>query len=285
MTAAKGHLRSKPATGRRYLIVVRAGDNSLHRNWLAGEGGRGFDLLVSYYGDQPERYAADGEHFHHVKGSRWPAHHVIQRDNPALMASYDHVCFACDDLEADLATWNRLFAFCSHRGLDLAQPAILGPISFEITAPQPRLLYRDTTFVEVMCPVFSRRALAVCRTTFGESVSGWGLDMVWPRLLADRGWGLAIIDSICVTHTRAMGEGTLYYLLDGMGVDPRAELESLLVRFAVSAPPLEDVGRHYPSPGVAMVDRTIRAARRFVVEPVRKVAGRVRRLVLRPVGA
>jgi hypothetical protein len=47
---------------RKNLVIVAAGDRSLHRAWLAAD--RSFDLWVIYYGDNPEtletyRAAAD----------------------------------------------------------------------------------------------------------------------------------------------------------------------------------------------------------------------------------
>jgi hypothetical protein len=41
---------------RRNLVAVRAGDKSLHPHWLIGDGGRNWDLVVSYFGDDPGLY-------------------------------------------------------------------------------------------------------------------------------------------------------------------------------------------------------------------------------------
>lgn len=235
--------RWKPEAGRRYLLLVRAGDNSLHRNWIDANTERKFDLLVSYYGAQEGRYRNDGEFYHVMAGPAWPAYHEIIRDNPHLRESYDYVGFADDDLDADMATWNALFVFCDRHGFDLAQPSIRGPISYPITAPVPNLLYRLTTFVEIMCPFFSRRALAVCYPSFGESVSGWGINHIWPRLLAKHRGKLAIIDSISVTHTRALRSGPLYQLLDDRVIDPTAELANVLVRYGIEGPDIREVSR------------------------------------------
>ncbi len=249
LSISDGSIRSKPATGRRFLAVVRAGDDSLHRNWIAGAGKRDFDLLVSYYGDTPEQFWKDADHYHVMGGARWPAHHAIVRANAALLDTYEHVCFACDDLDADAATWNALFHFCEDKNLDLAQPAILGPISYPITAPVEDCLYRLTTFVENMCPVFSKRALAVCGDSFAESVSGWGLNHLWPKLLMARGWKLAVIDDICVTHTRAMREGQLYKLLGDLGIDPETEKQSVLARYGIGKTDVRELSRIKRSSG------------------------------------
>lgn len=265
MIGTEGLIRSGTATSRRYLIVVRAGDESLHRNWLSGAEHRDFDLLVSYYGTHGHRYQTDADLYHAMAGTRWVGHHTILRDNPSLLEPYDFICFACDDLDADAATWNALFNFCETHILDLAQPAILGPVSFQITKPVKHALYRTTTYVECMCPVFSRRALGVCRPTFGESISGWGLGGVWSKLLRERDWNLAIIDAVCVTHTRPVGEGSLYKLLSDLGVDPSAEKNSVLARYGIAHQDVRELSRVHRSilHKVADVPALIARLRRF----------------------
>jgi hypothetical protein len=233
---------ARPAA-RRNLLVVRAGDGSLHPGWIAGAGTRDFDLLVSYFGRQPGRYRNEAEHYHEMQGPRWPAHNVICREHPGILAPYDQVCFACDDLVADLDTWNRLFATCRLYALDLAQPAIEGHVSYEITRPVDGCVLRYTNFVEIMCPVFSSRALTVLRDTFGESVSGWGLNWVWPKLLAGDAWRIGIVDSARVRHSRPLREGPLYPLLHNLGVNPIAELEALQARFEVLDKTPRELGR------------------------------------------
>jgi len=40
---------------RRFLTIVRAGNGSLHPAWLAGVGSRSCDIIVRYFGDDPDR--------------------------------------------------------------------------------------------------------------------------------------------------------------------------------------------------------------------------------------
>ncbi len=235
--------RLKPESGRRFLLIIRAGDRSVHQKWFDAGADRNFDLLISYYGTKAGRYQDDGKFYHEMTGPAWPAYHAIMRDNPRLRESYDHVGFADDDLDAKMPIWNALFAFCHRQGFDLAQPSILGPISYPITAPVPGLLYRRTNFVEIMCPIFSRRALAVCYPSFGESVSGWGINHIWPRLLAKHGGKLAIIDQHSVTHTRPLRSGTLYTHLQGQGIDPTAERASVMARHGIAEADIRELSR------------------------------------------
>jgi hypothetical protein len=215
---------------RKNLLIVRAGEDSLHPSWIRGRRGRNFDLLVSYYGAVPDKYRQDGEHYHVMVGPRWPGHHSVCRENAELIAQYDYVGFACDDLQAGLATWNKLFDACRRYALDLAQPAIEGFRSYDITRPHRGCILRYTNFVEVMCPVFSQRALQLLSCTFGESISGWGLSVAWwSRLTPDH--RVAILDCVRVRHGRPIGEGTLYSTLRGLGVNAGKELKHLKARY------------------------------------------------------
>jgi hypothetical protein len=233
-----GITSTRTSIARSNLLVVRAGDSSLHPTWLAGEGSRNFDILVSYFGNQPDRYREQAEHYHTMHGPRWPAHDVICRNHQGILAAYQHVCFACDDLVAELDTWNRLFTLCRRYDLDLAQPGIEGYTNHDFTRPVEGCVLRYTNFVEIMCPVFSARALRVLCKTFGYSVSGWGLDLLWPRILIEqragflrKKWRIGIVDGVRINHSRAPRDGTLYPHLSSIGVDPMVELEALQARY------------------------------------------------------
>ena len=218
---------------RKNLLIVRAGDASLHPRWLEGGRPRNFDLLVSYFGATPDLFSKDGEYYHVMTGPRWPAHHAICSRNAALLANYQHVGFACDDLEATTDTWNQAFQFCDWYELDLAQPAIEGHVMREITKPEAGCLLRYVSYVELMCPVFSRRALMRLQDTFAESVSGWGLPFVWSLRLPYPEFKMAIIDSVRVVHTSPVREGTLRPTLDALGIDPREEMKQVMARHGI----------------------------------------------------
>ena len=215
------------------LLVVRAGDASLHERWLAGAARRNFDLLVSYYGDTPGRFNRGVEYYHAMKGARWPAHDELWKHQRSLFEAYDFVGFACDDVDADADRWNRAFQGCAWYELDLAQPAVEGHYSWEITRPVPGSMLRYTSFVEAMCPIFSRRALALVAHTFGESVSGWGLSFVWSKLLPWPQYRSAILDAVTVTHTTPPRQGTLRATLDTLGIDPMKERGDMLARYGI----------------------------------------------------
>jgi hypothetical protein len=216
----------------RNLVIVRAGDRSLHPQWIAGPR-RDFDLFVSYYGCTGYKYADSCDYYEMRRGPKWPCIAALLRDRSALIDDYDCVWFPDDDLATDTATIGRMFAFFHAYQLCLAQPA-LTPNSYctwRTLRQDPDCHLRFTRFVEAMAPIFSRRALRACAASFTESPSGWGLDWLWPRLCSDAGLGqLAVIDATPVQHTRPCG-GELYS--NNPDLDPRADAAYVLKKYGL----------------------------------------------------
>jgi hypothetical protein len=226
-------------TNRRNLIVVRAGDDSLHRRWIEGDA-RSFDLMVSYFGEMPGRFKGRAEHYNVIRGPRWPAHDWLWRHQREIFDRYERVAFVCDDVDARTADWNQLFALAEWYALDLAHPAIVGYPSMPITAPVDRCLLRYVDRIDVMCPVMSRQTLARVGDTFGESVSGWGLTRLWAERLPYPAHRSAIVDRVRVAHATPVRQGSLRPVLDRLGIEPHAEVEALLARHGLEhAPPRE----------------------------------------------
>lgn len=216
-------------TGRRTrnLVILRAGDQSLHRGWIA-QPNRDFDLFISYYGQRPGLHQEDADFYEHRPGPKWSCIADLLAAHPALLDRYDAFWFPDDDLAATTETLNRMFALFHGFSLSLAQPALTRDSyhSWRHLLERPEYLLRHVDFVEVMAPLFERSALRACLGTFSESRSGWGLDWVWPKL-AGRGRtdSIAIIDATPVKHTRPLG-GDLYR--NHPDLDPRRDEARLL---------------------------------------------------------
>ena len=229
------HARERPP-GRdhpRNLVVLRAGDASLHGEWSNSEG-RDFDVFISYYGANDDRHRCDADYYEMRRGPKWPAIADLLRDHADLVDGYEAVWFPDDDLSVEGGTLNRMFAlFHAHR-LCLAQPALTRNSFFTWSTllQRPRSVLRYTHFVEVMAPLFRRDALRRCQPTFDESTSGWGLDWIWPTLCADAGLGrMAVLDATPVRHTRPVG-GELYRL--NPELTPRADADRLLRKYGLA---------------------------------------------------
>lgn len=223
-----------PARARNNLVIVRAGDASLHPGWIT-DPNREFDLFVSYYGNEPDRYRSDADLYEMRPGPKWPSLAALLREQPELVDRYRAFWLPDDDLLASSRTIDRMFALFRGFGLALAQPALSRDsyVSWPHLLVRPELVLRYVSFVEIMAPVFDREALEACVGTFGESPSGWGLDWIWPTLLGrDRLDAIAVIDATPVKHTRPLG-GELYQKHPNL--DPGSDEALVLERFGQAA--------------------------------------------------
>lgn len=191
----------------RNLVVVRAGDNSLHRGWGADDPGCEFDLIVSYYGANPSMFRQPCENRVDWKGGKWDGIHALLNQRPELLDRYRYIWFPDDDLEADRATIEAIFANMRRLDLHIAQPALtldsyfshlpfLRCSSFEF-----RLIDR----IEVMAPFMRTDVVARMLPLFKNSMSGFGLDSLWTRLAPRNLRRSAVFDALPVRHTRPVG--------------------------------------------------------------------------------
>jgi len=115
----------------------------------------------------------------------------------------------------------------------LAQPSLL-PINYshEITINQEKNILRYTSFVEIMMPCFSRTALGKCIETFTENQSGWGLDLLWYKILGYPKNKIAIIDDVVAYHSKKsdIKNGDFYKKL---GKSPFDELNEIKSKYKV----------------------------------------------------
>ena len=64
----------------RCLVIVRAGDQSLHPQWTSDPSSRNWDLIVSYFGNDPARFRGAGENRIDDKGQKYHGSAAIERD-------------------------------------------------------------------------------------------------------------------------------------------------------------------------------------------------------------
>lgn len=219
---------------RRNLVILRAGDRSLHLNWIANAR-RDFDIFVSYYGEQQDVHAATADLYEMRKGPKWSCIAELLEEHPDLIDQYDAFWFPDDDLASDTANINRMFAFFHAFQLNLAQPALTADsyYSWNQVLQDQKQLVRFTSFVEVMAPIFDRQTLQRCLPSFSESRSGWGLDWVWGYLCSQvPQLTMAIIDATPVKHTRPVaGGGDLYK--NNPELDPALDRQKLISKYGL----------------------------------------------------
>jgi hypothetical protein len=219
----------------RNLVVVRAGDESLHESWLDPAAERTFSLAVSYYGKEPGRWTETADRWVEAKGPKWGPLADFLDTEWEWISQFDYIALPDDDLSATASDWNRLFGAMREFGFDLAQPS-LDYRSFwthQITAQRPAYRARSTNFVEVMTPVFSRWALERCLPTFRMSASGFGLDVVWPVILQKAGRQMGIVDEVAFGHTRPFNGAA--------PVDPKGGVANGMYKLLSHPPVLDEI--------------------------------------------
>lgn len=224
-----------PETPRRNLVILRAGDQSLHPQWVA-KADRNFDLLVSYYGQTPDMHRDSCDLYETRRGPKWPCLGELLDQHPELVERYEAVWLPDDDLAADTDTLSRMFDLFHAYQLQLAQPALTRDsyYTFDTLLQRAAFELRFTGFVEVMAPLFSRDALRRCRETFHLSRIGWGLDFVWPGLIdnADQR-RIGVLDGTPVHHTRPVRGGDLYK--NNPEANPKLDEDRVLARYGREA--------------------------------------------------
>lgn len=222
-----------PLAGKRDLVFLRVGDTSTHPEWIGDPATRSYDVWLDAYTDAGlARWAGDAAL---VTDGRGTTKFARARALLPELARYEAVWLTDDDVATDAPGVERLFEVFRRRAMLLAQPSLADPswVSHEITRWNGSFEVRYTNFVETMCPLFSREALARCAPTFTESASAYGLDMVWSRLLGDPRDRVGMIDAAPVVHTREVGKGTWR---PAERADPAAERSRVLAAHGVPDP-------------------------------------------------
>lgn len=249
-------VENKPLTNaaHRNLVIVRAGDNSLHRGWGADEPGCEFDLIVSYYGADPSAFRLPYENRVDYRGGKWDGIHALLGGQPELLDRYDYIWLPDDDLEADRATIEAMFNNMRRLGLQIAQPA-LTPDSYYSHLPFLRCRsfeFRLIDRIELMAPCMAVDVATKMLPLFKGSMSGFGLDCMWTKLAAENRGTSAVFDALPVRHTRPVGVHLATAML-ASGRTPDAEYRRLADQygfgefFPVSYEAVDRKGRRWRS--------------------------------------
>lgn len=218
----------------KFLAVIRCGDNSLHKNWVNDNAQ--FDVILSYFGEDIPYSLDNIKYVHHFKGSKWEGLYDLFYSHPELWADYDYIWLPDDDLDSTVENINLFFELMQKYQFDLCQPALTNNsyYSYKDLLQEPDLIYRETNFVEVMAPCFSKKIISKAYQTFNENKSGWGLDFYWPILFKEENIKVGVIDSTPIHHTRPVG-------IAGHGssdktLSPLNELHQLLDKYSLEIP-------------------------------------------------
>ena len=107
-----------------------------------------------------------------------------------------------DDVRLPRGFLDRFVGVAEAFELDLAQPAqtLRSHSAWKVTRRRPASLVRETRFVEIGPVTAFGRAAAAELLPFPELRYGWGLDLHWAAVAAERGWRLGVVDALPVRH-------------------------------------------------------------------------------------
>lgn len=221
---------------RRFLVYVQASCN-FQRDFLYGE--RTFDVLLNHYDRRPDTPNTAADIVIYQRGTKTTAIAQLLETEPNLLTDYEAVLFLDDDIQLTKQQLEMLFASMTDDDLDLAQPS-LSPESDCIwpVFKQPNVGdgLRRVNSVEIMMPCLSRRALQEVGWVFAESVSGFGVDLLFGHLLSTRyGARAGVLGSVVARHEKHIddGEGAFYNFMRDNRINPKMELWSIMKRFDV----------------------------------------------------
>jgi hypothetical protein len=183
----------------KYLVFSSVGDTNCIHHWLADSSHRNFDLITYYYGDDPD-FSPDSNLLISRKGLKYENfYHCVHNIN---LSNYEAVWVVDDDIVMQTHAINRMFARFSQFNLLLAQPSFCADsrVSWQITRQDPTCTIRYTNFVENGVAIFSRDVLEVLKPTFKVARTGWGIDLIWPKLMGFPARKIAVIDDVCCVH-------------------------------------------------------------------------------------
>jgi hypothetical protein len=209
---------------RPYLAIIRCGA----KHCLVDDGSqRNFDIALNLYAPpDTKQLLEDCEYLYRGGINKYKA--AWQFIGGVLLAKYKGFIFLDDDLEITYSNLSRFLEYCSAHGFGLAQPSISTDSSYShkhLVNVSPTG-WRRVGLVEVMCPYFSNDALRVVLNTFDRSYSTWGLDFLWPRLLA---FEPVVVDDFTIKHTKPVGgsDSAFYRYMRRIGISPQRESRKL----------------------------------------------------------
>ena len=227
--------REARAGDRRLLVFVQCG-KGFDASYL-GEP-RDYDVLLNYFQDSDANPRADAIVFQ--AGAKTTAIRRLLDERPDLLMRYQAALFLDDDVEIGAEGIDALFAAMARERLALAQPALTANSNSAwpfLKRPRAGSGIIRVSTVEIMAPLFTRRALERAGWAFGETVSGWGTDLLLgPAVRAAFGPdSVGLIGSVAVRHARRVDTraGAFYAHLRRYGIDPAHEANRVVADFGV----------------------------------------------------
>jgi hypothetical protein len=220
---------------RKYLLTMTVGlsekanvNDTVHRFISSSHD---FDVMLFHYDgrttewdDEFPSWSKDAIHVGARKQAKW--WYAKRFLHPSVVAPYEYIFLWDEDLAADTFDAAEYVRLVRKHGLDISQPgldATRGKKTYDITTRRANNdtnggeVHKNTVggpgtcpdvhqrpcsgFVEVMAPVFSRKAWACAwHMVQNDLIHGWGLDLNFWRCVDDPEEQMGVVDAQYVAH-------------------------------------------------------------------------------------
>lgn len=186
----------------KYCVISVVGKNSLHKHWIDNKTIKNFDLHLIVYDDSIELFRNDCDFICNMKGQKLKCvYNYINTNN--IIDKYEYFFIPDDDILITTSDIIKIFDYMKKYNLKICQPSLVDSFrTHKITIKNEGCILRYVSFVEMMCPCFSRNALKNVLFTFNENESGWGADCHWDYIINEDRRSLAILDVVNAKHTK-----------------------------------------------------------------------------------
>jgi hypothetical protein len=213
----------------RDLVIVCAGDKSLHPHYAAG---RRFDLWILYYGDSDARFEEYGRNADRAFKRKGLKVELLRSlidlhldSGGSAFDGYRYIVVPDDDIEYPGGSTgiHRLLDAAAAVNADIGQSAVANEYSspgWDSTRRIAGLFCHATNIVEGMAPVYSgpvfREIVLPGIGALDHLRAGWGLDSYIPKaaeILFRRSVRTFVFDSAPIIHTRPVGQNPSLHLV------------------------------------------------------------------------
>ena len=177
-----------------------------HWRWRSND--TNYDVMAVQYGDfVPEDGSYDDMCYQ--PGFKWNILKELYKNID--MSQYEYIGLYDDDVIIDYCSMNSSFDFAKEKNFKAFQISLAAgsESSYKCTQNMPGVVYTNTNFIEVMCPVFHRDTLVKVMELINkyDIYTGWGLDYVLSEWLGSH---VNVIHEVKMFHPPRPDTGSGY---------------------------------------------------------------------------
>lgn len=220
-----------------FLVLVRALEVPKHLAGLPALSGGAVRVDISRY----QRREVDEGHCY--IGGKWAGIFDYFQRHPNLLDQYDYIWLPDDDIESTTENALEFLSIVERNRFRLAQPALELDSHFAhaLTLQSPYFIYRNTSLVELMMPVFSSALLKEILPLFKDRHAALGLDLFWHQLPKPSKRAVAIVDATPMGHYRPR-QKFLAGKMSEMQISLVEESRATRRQFGIKRQPLANIG-------------------------------------------